>query len=158
MGEANMTFEYDITESEYEKLFALLSKYGSQLAYDVNEKLAQECYKYASKISKDAITAFYADYSPNLYERTGSLYDIFNIQVLGDDFVFGIDDDLIGWHRSNDAVMELDFMQGYHGGKKWRTPPHIPNDSKDGIMVKTEGGAMKLATRPWQYWHYKKAA
>ena len=110
MGDANMTFEYEITENEYEKLFVFLNKYADQIAYDVNEKLAQECYKYALKITKDAISAFYADYSPNLYERTGSLYDIFDIQVLGDNFVFAIDNDLMGWHRSNDAVMELDIM------------------------------------------------
>lgn len=154
MSETDITFEYSITESEYEKIFNFLSKYADQIAYDVNERLAQECYKKALKISKDAIAAFYSAYSPNLYERTGSLYDVFDIQVLGDDFIFAIDDDLMGWHRSNEAVMELDVMQGYHGGKKWRTPPHVING---GMMVKTEGNIMQFATHSWQYWHYKPA-
>lgn len=156
MSEVNIEVEYDFTEDEYSKMFAFLKKYADQIAYDINEKLARECYKMAKKITTDAIDAFYGAYSPHLYKRTGSLYDIFDIQVIGDDFIFAVDDDLMGWHRSNEAVLELDFFRGYHGGSRWRTPP------RPGVVVEavTDDGEpfTAFAEHSWQFWHPTPAA
>ena len=124
-----------------------LIEHASDIVYEINEKLATHQYNKALKITKDAIESFYGDYTPHLYKRTGGLYNIFDIQVSGDDFIFAVDDDLMGWHRSNEAVMELDFIQGYHGGKRWRTPPI------GGQNVLIAGGITKWADHSWQYWH-----
>ena len=156
MSEVNIEVEYDFTEDEYSKMFAFLQKYADQIAYDVNERLARECYKAAKKITHDAIAAFYGAYSPHLYKRKGGLYDIFDIQVSGDDFIFAVDDDLMGWHRSNEAVLELDFMQGYHGGSRWRTPPR-PGVNVNAVTDEGEPFTA-FATHPWQFWHPTQAA
>lgn len=124
-----------------------LAEHADEIVYEINEKLAIHQYNKALEITKSAIDSFYSDYNPHLYNRTGSLYDIFDIQVSGDDFIFAIDDDLMGWHRSNEAVMQLDIMQGFHGGKKWRTPP-VP-----GRNVRIEGNVTAWADHSWQYWH-----
>lgn len=151
MSEANIQFQYTIGNDLFNKLYKFLLENADKIAYDINLLLAQAQYEKAKKITEDAIDQFYGSYNPNLYQRTGSLYDIFEIEVFGDDFIFNITDDLMGWHRSNSAVFELDFMQGFHGGKKWRTPP-LPNR-----MTKIEGGSIKWADHSWQYWHYKPA-
>ena len=145
MSEADITLEYNITDNEYNKMLKFLQKYADDIAYEVNLKLAEQCYKYALNITKSAIDAFYSAYDPHLYERTGSLYDIFDIQVSNDDFIFAIDSDLMGWHRSNEAVIALDFMKGFHGGSRWRTPPR-PG------WANTVDGPM-FAQHSWQYWH-----
>ena len=155
VSELNVAVNYTITDDLYNKLLKFAYKYADKIAYEINRRLAVEQYNEARRITKHAIDVFYSSYGPHLYQRTFSLYDIFDIQVMGDDFIFAIDDDLMGWHRSNEAVMELDFYQGYHGGRKWRTPPHISNGV--GMMVRTEGDEYKWATHSWQYWHYKPA-
>ncbi len=154
MSEYRRTIKYNIKhETNEQRLARLLIPYFDDIAKEINEKLAKIQYDKAIEISKSAIDNFYKEYKPHLYDRTYDLYNIFDIQIIdgGQQFQFAFDTDLMGWHRSNDAVYELDFKQGYHGGKRWRNPP------RPGVTVfDPDSGENVFATHSWEFWHPQK--
>ena len=160
-AQINLNVKVQLNKAQNMKKFWM--KYGRQICDEINERLAKIQYDKAKQLSKEAIDMFYGSYGPNLYQRTGSLYDIFDIEITGDNgFRFSITSDLMGWHRSNEAVFQIDFIEGYHGGRKWRTPPTIDgqtwgNHPIIGRFVKIEGGDYAFATHSWEYWHWKPA-
>lgn len=158
MSKCKIQYKYKIKrrskeDIEFEDLVNFANQYGDKIADEINEITAEDRYKNAMKITKFAIDLFYNSYDPHMYHRTYSLYDLFDIGITGNnEFYFNITDDLLGWHRDTEAMLEYDFIRGYHGGMLWRTPTPKYIEEHGPGMVNTLGG-VKFATRPWQYYH-----
>lgn len=117
MSKCSIQYKYKITRQskedvEFEDLLNFANQYGDKIADEINKITAEDRYKNAIKITKFAIDLFYSDYEPNMYHRTYSLYDLFDIGITGDnEFYFNITDDLVGSHRDTEAMIEYDFIR-----------------------------------------------
>lgn len=120
----------------YYKVLSLI-KNSQAIADSINRQIAPILYKKAKSICMEAVDAYYASYSPHLYNRTESLYDAYDIGIRnGTELVFLVGADLMsGSHRvSNEYIYNTMFEEGWHGGAKsgdghpnpgtpyWRTP------------------------------------
>lgn len=91
-----------------------------------------ECYKKAMKaaapdiregfveICSTAVRRYYANYTPRVYKRTRSLFDMYKFVLKGDQMEFLLDGDLSDkTHRiPNDYIFDVMFKLGQHGGAK----------------------------------------
>ena len=85
------------------------------------KRYAEELYL----IGDDVITRWYSQYDPILYDRSGSLYNAFKVNLNGTDYSVDFDASFLG----NEIIFENSFMQGYHGGAykgKYHPHPGIP--------------------------------
>lgn len=159
MSEYRRKVIYNIRYSDTDKqaLGKIIANNAAEIAQEINYLLASKQYQQAKKICEYAFTNFYGGasrgYKPHMYKRTGGMKNVADYGIKNREiFTFAFDSSLMGNHRSNEAVYELDFKQGYHGGKKWRTPTPQFIAKNGPSMVQTDGG-MKFASHPWQYWH-----
>lgn len=96
----------------------------------IDEKTIHEMLKpYAYKILKDlsyeshrVIDDFYGGYGPIMYQRTFGMKNLFKPEMKkiknGYEIVFTYSTDYLTTdHRSNEAVFDGSFIQGWHGGK-----------------------------------------
>lgn len=93
---------------------------------DVDAIIKKDVYKImkeTSQASRDAISAFYEDYTPSVYRRVYGLKDIFNIDLSritnGYILKFTYSFSNIKGHGNPSVIFAGPFMQGYHGGPAW---------------------------------------
>lgn len=103
------------------------------------KKYAEELYLVGDNI----ITEWYSQYDPIFYERSGSLYNAFKVNLNGVNYSVEFDSSFID---GNELIFQNSFIEGYHGGAKsgenhpspgipyWRTP--IPQFTEWGRPAK----------------------
>lgn len=114
------------------KLIPVYEKAGKNFFKTVKNKL--------ENMYESTIDEFYRDYTPDFYERRGSLYNLLDIMVSDDELSWSFDPSKISYRNNRqgaeDGLYDLVFRQGYHGGSKsdkngthpnlgvpyWRTP------------------------------------
>lgn len=97
----------------------------------MNEKYPKKYAEELYLVGDNVITEWYSTYDPIFYNRSGSLYNAFKIDIGKDNGNIEFDSSLMG---GNDIIFENSFMNGYHGGAikgpghpnpgipYWRTP------------------------------------
>lgn len=94
-----------------------------EVAAQVKAIMKQDVYKImkeTSRVSRDAIDAFYGDYSPQYYQRVWGLKNLFDIDLSEKDdgylLRFTYSYGHIGGHKNPSVIFYGPFLQGYHGG------------------------------------------
>lgn len=82
----------------------------------MNKKYPQKYYNTAYEVCDTVITKWYSSYSPIIYDRVGSLYDMFKVRINGTKLLVDIDGE--GLSGLSEYLYNLTFVEGYHGGAK----------------------------------------
>lgn len=123
MAKIVFTYKTKKVENNYDDLRNFILANADAMASEINTIMANNQYKHAVQIGHDAVAQWYGAYGPMAYGRTGSLYNVVDPQVLGEDFSFNLDSGKMGWHhQDNEYVYGVTFKSGLHGGPVWRTP------------------------------------
>ena len=74
-----------------------------------------------SRVSYEAISKFYSDYTPEMYHRVYGLKNLFKVDTKRSPgriiVTFTYSADMVqGWHRSREDAFETAFIYGKHGG------------------------------------------
>jgi len=109
MGIGEVQREYNLSVSEAFR----------KIAYDsIREIIPQIGEKY-EEIFHWAVNEFYGDYSPEIYTRNYSLYDVVEINADEEDMTIsyiGAPENATPFRKGGGTVFELSFLEGYHGG------------------------------------------
>ena len=101
---------------------------------DMNKKYPLKYKEELERIGDHVITDWYSTYEPIFYNRRGSLYNAFRVNLNGTDYSVEFDYNLLGGDKVNELIFENSFIRGYHGGAAdgvghpnpgvpyWRTP------------------------------------
>lgn len=84
-------------------------------AVEVLDEMEQDLNQIYYRIIKE----FYADYSPVFYDRTGSLYDLLEVEHTSDGLSWGFEsDNATAFERGggSEGLYEHVFRRGWHGG------------------------------------------
>lgn len=90
--------------------------------YALLKPYAYKAFKDLSEESRRVIDAFYGGYSPDIYQRTFGMKNLFRPEMKqienGYEIKFTYStDNLTTDHRSNEAVFVGSFVRGFHGGQ-----------------------------------------
>lgn len=146
-------FNMRYTDTPEQRLGKILANNAQAIADEINLTLAKKQYQSAKKIVDYAFDAFYGSYDQHMYKRTGNMKNVVDYGIKNrEQFSMVFDSSLMGGHRDNESVYYFDFMNGLHGGPRWRTPTpqFIANNGPSN--VRTADG-YRFATHPWQFWH-----
>lgn len=99
------------------------------------ENIANQVYDEIDEISKQAVSAFYDDYSPTQYVRKKDLYNLWtgSKRKVGSGYIvtYEYDPKLLKQHedhKSRVGIFNNSFLEGYHGGEfAWgRLKSYVP--------------------------------
>ena len=90
----------------------------SKVEVQINTKYRNNAKKDLNQIARIAIDEFYESYDPLIYDRYGSLYDAYKVNVNKDVWEIITDSSFItsSHHQSNSIIYNNVFELGYHGG------------------------------------------
>ncbi len=95
----------------------------------VIEQVKPKLINKARMIVRGAVDSYYETYSPLVYSRTESLYNVFRPEDTADGFELVFSSDRMGGHRvDGEYIYNVMFKKGYHGGAPhnggyyWRWP------------------------------------
>ena len=155
---ANISFDVSIDQrlKIKEALIKNVGRIYSRTIQAITPKMIRE----ADLIVKTAIDAYYDSYSPFVYNRTESLYSIFQIELTTSGFNLLFDENqLNGKHRegaTGQYIYDVMFKKGYHGGAPyngnyyWRWPsPGVTKETPPYIMWYPYGPAVQTES-PWE--------
>ena len=142
-----------IDERQYVNEVIALNKKRHEFVDELNKKYAKMMIRDIEHIIRTEVDAFYGDYEPNSYDRYGSLYDIYDINIDAERHRMSIDVDYqymkevisdrqrrlsnamifhnameLGWHGG--AIPKDQNARTVYGNKVmpdtpyWRTPDH----------------------------------
>lgn len=110
----------------------------------MNKKYPQKYRDEAYMVCDSIITDWYSQYDPIFYNRSGSMYKMFEVKTNGTKLIVDFDGDSLD--GLNKYIYDIAFVGGYHGGADkganhprpgipwWRTP--IPEFSEWGRPAK----------------------
>lgn len=95
----------------------------------------------------EVVDDFYNSYTPSMYARRGSMYEVLKLSTHfdGSDATLSMDwgDDEMTFRDNKPGLMELTFGEGYHGGAR--------GTDNHGVTVETPW----YRTPPyWDYWYF----
>ncbi len=81
----------------------------------MNKIYPQKYYDALCEIGESVITEWYSKYPPIMYDRIGSLYNAFTVELDGTEYSVEFNSDLMEREKS-DLIFQNSFINGYHGG------------------------------------------
>ena len=81
---------------------------------DMNKRYPRKYYNTAYEVCDNTITEWYSSYDPIMYNRRGSLYNMFEVRINGTKLLVDIDGE--GLAGLDEYLYNLTFIRGYHGG------------------------------------------
>lgn len=113
----------------YKKYLEKIKSESYKYAEKVNDRISKELARELEYIVRTYVSAFYDDYMPSSYDRTG---DLFNIYDTSKQYNIQIGPGFMQHHGSeSEYIFEYSLVQGYHGSHVrkefgvpwWKTPP-----------------------------------
>ena len=96
--------------------------FDDELIHEILKPYAYKVFKDLSNESHRVIDEFYRDYTPDIYERTYGMKNLFSPKLIKTKKGYNVEftysaEYLTTEHRSDEAVFEGSFVHGWHGGE-----------------------------------------